>query len=192
MRLSRGVRLRKKGLGLAGYTYSYPRPMVTVDAVVFALRSGQLSVLLVRRKNDPFAGQWALPGGFVDVDEPLDAAVQRELHEETGLSGIQLFQFHAFGDPGRDPRGRSISVAYLGIADAAQHAPRGHDDAAEAAWFPASRLPKLAFDHDEIVKHAVKRLQFLVTCAAAGITLPDTLEWHPVFRHKIAETGRED
>ena len=132
------------------YTYEYPRPMVTVDAVVFRRRAGVSEVLLIRRGRDPFAGCWALPGGFVEMDETLDTAAARELEEETGLTGIALEQFHAFGDPGRDPRGRSIAVAYWGMApeDAAV---QGGDDAAEAAWFPISALPPLAFDHDGII-----------------------------------------
>lgn len=132
------------------YTYTYPRPMVTVDTVIFAGAREDRRVALIRRKHEPFAGLWALPGGFLDMDETLEAAAARELREETGLSRIALTQFHTFGDPGRDPRGRSISVAYYGHIPecAVLHAA---DDAAEAEWFPVENLPPVAFDHDKIV-----------------------------------------
>ena len=134
------------------YTYAYPRPMVTVDAAVLSLRAGRPHILLVRRGRPPFEGCWALPGGFVEIDEPLETAVARELREETGLTGIVLRQMHTFGEPHRDPRGRSISVVYRGEAPA-DAAVTGGDDAAEAAWFPLDDLPSLAFDHDKVVKY---------------------------------------
>ena len=144
---------------MAPFIYDYPRPMVTVDAVVFAVRDDALEVLLIQRKHDPYEGQWALPGGFVDMDETLETAAARELEEETGLAGICLEQVHTFGDPGRDPRGRSISTAYVGLADPAKHTVKGGDDAADAAWFPVASLPALAFDHGLIVEYALERLR---------------------------------
>ncbi len=137
------------------YTYDYPRPMVTVDAAILSMRGGKRHVLLIRRGRPPFEGTWALPGGFVEIDEPLEAAVARELAEETGLTGVVLRQLHTFGEPGRDPRGRSISVVYWGEAppDAVV---TGGDDAAEAAWFPVDALPSLAFDHEKVVKYLVE------------------------------------
>ncbi len=138
------------------YIYSYPRPMVTVDAVVFTEREGRRAVLLIQRKHDPYAGAWALPGGFVEMEEALDAAAARELEEETGLRGVPLEQFYTFGDPGRDPRGRSISVAYVGAVDWRTQHPQGNDDAADARWFPLDELPPLAFDHRAIVEYAVR------------------------------------
>ena len=137
------------------YTYSWPRPNVTVDAVVF--RPGpekRLEILLIRRDRAPFAGCWALPGGFVEEHEPLDAAAARELAEETGLKGVALCQLRAFGDPGRDPRGHTISIAYTGDAPPDARA-LGGDDAREAAWFPLDALPALAFDHLKIVEYAL-------------------------------------
>jgi 8-oxo-dGTP diphosphatase len=138
------------------YIYDYPRPMVTVDAVVFARQQARRVVLLVERGRNPFAGSWALPGGFVEMEETLETAVARELAEETGVTGVVLRQFHTFGDPGRDPRGRSISVAFVGETNAALHAPRGGDDAAAARWFPVDELPELAFDHCVIVEQALR------------------------------------
>ncbi|HNR31844.1 MAG TPA: NUDIX hydrolase [Candidatus Hydrogenedentes bacterium] len=138
------------------FVYPYPRPMVTVDAVVFTVRDGRREVLLIERKHAPFAGSWAFPGGFVEMDETLDAAAARELDEETGLTGIPLRQFHAFGDPGRDPRGRSIAVAYVGEADWRKVSPQAADDARAARWFPADAPPPLAFDHARILEYALR------------------------------------
>ncbi|MBN2311830.1 MAG: NUDIX hydrolase [Candidatus Hydrogenedentes bacterium] len=155
------------------YTYDYPRPMVTVDAVVFAVFESQLRVATIRRRFDPYAGAWALPGGFVEMDEDLDAAAARELAEEAGIRGVPLVQFRAFGAPGRDPRGRSISVAFLAAVDAARHPLRAADDAAEADWLPVGERQVLAFDHAEIVEYALDRLRELVErgAGAAGALL---------------------
>lgn len=150
------------------YTYEYPRPMFTVDAVVMAVRDARLEVLLVRRKHDPFGGCWAMPGGFVDMDETLEAAVARELEEETGLSGIRLTQMHTFGDPGRDPRGRAISTAYLALVDPARHTPRAADDADAAQWLPVAEARGLAFDHDKMVACGWERLRYIADHAGLG------------------------
>ena len=139
------------------YTYDYPRPAVTVD-VVIVTRERRPRVLLVRRKHEPFAGMWAIPGGFVDMDEPLEAAAKRELREETGVEAGRLEQLHTFGDPGRDPRGRTISVVYLARVDAGRVRPEAADDAAEVGWHSLSRLPPLAFDHEQILACARRRL----------------------------------
>ncbi len=117
------------------YTYEYPRPALTVDCVIVGLDGPRLKVLLIQRDHDPFAGCWALPGGFVEIDEPLDTAAYRELAEETGLSGIALEQFFTFGRPDRDPRGRTVSVAYLGLVRTDQCQPRAADDARNVGWF---------------------------------------------------------
>ena len=137
-------RARKK------YTYDYPRPAVTVDAVIVT-REAKPRVLLIRRKHEPFAGAWALPGGFVDMDETLEESARRELREETGVEVGELEQLHTFGDPGRDPRGRTVSVVYLGRADPRQVKPQAQDDAAAVAWHSLRRPPRLAFDHAEIL-----------------------------------------
>jgi 8-oxo-dGTP diphosphatase len=114
--------------------------------------------LLIRRKHEPFAGAWALPGGFIDMDETLQASAARELREETGLVVADLEQLHTFGDPGRDPRGRTVSVAYLARVDAEAVSPRADDDASEVGWHDLDQLPELAFDHDRILAFARERL----------------------------------
>ncbi len=163
----------------ARYTYEYPRPMLTVDSVVFGILGAHLHVLLVRRKNDPFADAWALPGGFVEMDEPLEEAAARELEEETGVGGIMLEQFHAFGDPGRDPRGRSVTVAYLALIDAARFNLKPNDDASAVGWFPVMSLPELAFDHAHIVDRAWDYLGIAIRHIGVGaqcLAEPFTME----------------
>ena len=141
------------------YTYEHPRPMLTVDVVAITIQSEQLYVLLIQRKQEPFHGSWALPGGFVDLDESLDKAAARELAEETGLVGITLKQLHTYGDPQRDPRGRVISVAYFAFIPAGMSLNlRGGSDASLARWFPTTELPELAFDHRKIIDKALSRL----------------------------------
>lgn len=135
------------------HTYPFPRPAVTVDAVILSPLEQGYEVLLIRRGHEPYEGRWALPGGFLDMDEELEEAAARELEEETGLEGIALEQFGTFGKIGRDPRGRTVSVAYMAIVGARPQA-RAGDDAAEVGWFPLMGLPDLAFDHGEILDHA--------------------------------------
>jgi 8-oxo-dGTP diphosphatase len=141
----------------AKYTYDYPRPAVTVDIVVLS-SDRDPQVLLVRRKQEPFAGSWAIPGGFIDMEETLESAARRELLEETGLKAAKLIQVKTFGDPDRDPRGRTISVVYLTHADRHRTKPRAADDAAQVGWHSLRRPPKLAFDHARILDH-IRRLQ---------------------------------
>lgn len=148
--------MNKKGK----YIYDWPRPMVTVDAVVFTYSGDRAKVLLINRGKEPFKGRWALPGGFVDMDEELEDAVVRELAEETGLTGVRLEQMHTFGTIGRDPRGRQISVAFMGIASEEQIKIKAGDDAAQAQWFDIENLPKdMAFDHNEVVRFAIEQLK---------------------------------
>jgi 8-oxo-dGTP diphosphatase len=140
------------------YTYEYPRPAVTVDCVLFAMREADVAVLLVQRKNPPYRGAWALPGGFVNQDEALDRAAYRELAEETGItSGVALEQLRAYGDPGRDPRGHTVSVVFSSFLVVAPQ-PVAGDDAAAAAWHELRSLPRLAFDHAAIVAYARSQL----------------------------------
>jgi 8-oxo-dGTP diphosphatase len=138
------------------FTYSYPRPAVTVDGVVFRIPVIEAEVLLIKRGNPPFAGRWAIPGGFIDMDETPEEAVARELAEETGISGVEFFQVHTYGSVNRDPRHRTISIAYAGLLQDQVQIAKGGDDAAEAGWFPIHQLPPLAFDHHEIVADAIE------------------------------------
>lgn len=133
--------------------------LVTVDAAIFLWKDSELNILLIQRKNDPFKDAWALPGGFVDKDEALDKAAKRELKEETGMRAVNLEQFGAFGDPKRDPRGRVVSVGYLGLVSAAREKVKAADDAADAQWYSLNKLPKLAFDHKKIITEATQRLK---------------------------------
>jgi 8-oxo-dGTP diphosphatase len=139
------------------YTYDNPRPAVTAD-IVLITKETRPRILLIRRKYEPFVGCWALPGGHVDEYEPLEVAARRELKEETGLEVKRLEQFQAFGDPGRDPRGWTVTVAFLARVSAAKLKPVAGDDAAEAAWYPLDALPPLAFDHDKIIAAAIRHL----------------------------------
>lgn len=136
------------------FTYDYPRPALTVDAVVFRENSGIREVLLIQRNHYPFEGMWALPGGFVDMDETCEEAIVRELKEETDLIHENLKQLHTFSTVGRDPRGRTVSVTFCGIADSQNSNVKGGDDARDARWFSLSDLPELAFDHIEAVQMA--------------------------------------
>ncbi len=146
----------------------YERPSVTVDVVIFSVVEGELKVLLVKRKNWPFEGTWAIPGGFVEMDESLEEAAARELYEETGVKGVYLEQFYTFGRPGRDPRTRVISVAYLTLVDAARLQPQAADDAADVGWFSVHDPPPLAFDHVDILKRALQRLRHKLESTALG------------------------
>jgi 8-oxo-dGTP diphosphatase len=155
------------------HTYNYPRPAVTVDCVVFGLDLGaeDLKILLIQRKGEPFAGQWAFPGGFVEMDETLEQSAKRELHEETGIAQLYLEQLYTFGDPGRDPRDRTVSVAYYALVKLSDHAPKASDDAKAVGWFPAAKPPKLAFDHAKILTVALSRLRAKVRYQPIGFEL---------------------
>lgn len=135
------------------YTYKYPRPAVTTDCVVFT-NEEEPKVLLIQRGNEPYKGCWAFPGGFMNMEETAEECAVRELKEETGLTVNQIQQIGAYSKVDRDPRGRTISIAYLAIVDAPA-AVSGMDDAAKAAWFPLTSLPNLAFDHQDIMTDAI-------------------------------------
>jgi len=153
------------------YSYEYPRPAVTVDCVVFGLDDADLKVLLIQRQLEPFAHSWALPGGFVLMDESLDSAALRELEEETGLSKVYLEQLYTYGAPDRDPRGRVITVAYYALAKLSDHAVRAATDAENVGWFSVDELPSLAFDHEAIIAMAHERLRGKVRYAPVGFEL---------------------
>jgi len=137
------------------YIYEYPRPAVTADCIVIT-KEAEPKVLLIERGGEPFKGCWALPGGFMNMDETTEQCAFRELEEETGLKIGEVHQIGAYSRVDRDPRGRTITVAYLAVVDA-PIAVKGQDDAAKAQWFPLSALPELAFDHEEIMRDAIKK-----------------------------------
>ncbi len=140
------------------FVYRYPRPMLTVDAIVLLEESNQTpKVLLIKRRNDPYKGYWAFPGGFVDMDETAEHAASRELEEETGLSGINLKQFYTASKVDRDPRGRNISVIFYGFTDKENSKIEAADDALKAEWVSIKKLPALGFDHSEILEAFLKR-----------------------------------
>ncbi|MBN2683247.1 MAG: NUDIX hydrolase [Bacteroidales bacterium] len=133
------------------FIYEYPRPMVTVDCIVIYDCNNEFEVLLIKRKNEPFMNFLALPGGFVDMDEDLKEAALRELEEETGIKDIEIEQFKTFGKPGRDPRGRNITIVYYCILKDKKPEILAGDDASEALWINKNELPILAFDHNEVL-----------------------------------------
>jgi 8-oxo-dGTP diphosphatase len=153
------------------YTYQYPRAALTVDCVVFGFDEGELKLLLIERDLEPFIGKWALPGGFVRVDETLEAAARRELEEETGMRDVFLEQLYTFGAIDRDPRERVVSVAYYALVKLADHTVKAATDARDARWFPAADLPELAFDHSEIAAAALARLRGKVRYEPIGFEL---------------------
>lgn len=139
------------------FCYDYPRPAVTVDIVVF---SGDApDVLLIRRKQPPFEKHWALPGGFIEMEESLETSALRELEEETGVTDVMLTEVGVFGAPSRDPRGRVITIAYTTVVDRSELNIEAGSDASETAWFLSTDLPKLAFDHREIIRKALEKLK---------------------------------
>ena len=146
---------------------------LTVDAVVFGYEDGEISVLLIKRKYEPFKGNWAIPGGFVKEEESLEEAVERELHEETGVRINYLEQLYTFGKPDRDPRERVVSVAYFGLVRPDAFRILASTDAEEVEWFNINNLPELSFDHKEILKIAIGRLKAKITYEPLGFELLD-------------------
>ncbi len=155
------------------YSYEFERPGLTVDCVIFGLdlEEENLQVMLIERDLEPFAGMWAIPGGFVHNGESLEQAALRELREETGITDVFLEQLYTFGDPGRDPRGWVVSVAYYALVSPEKHSISATTDARQARWFPVAALPRLAFDHDEILKVAIDRIRGKLTYAPIGFEL---------------------
>jgi 8-oxo-dGTP diphosphatase len=153
------------------YSYEYPRAALAVDCVVFGLDERDLKVLLIQRKLPPFQHAWALPGGFVRLDETIDEAAERELREEAGVSDVYLEQLYTFGVLDRDPRERVVTVAYYALAKLGDHRIRAATDAMGVGWFGLDDLPKLAFDHHGIVHQAHDRLRGKVRYAPVGFEL---------------------
>ncbi len=153
-------------------TSAYPPITVTIDCVVFGLdEDDELKILLIQRAIDPFENRWALPGGFVHIDESLEEAAARELSEETGLHDIFLEQLYTFGDPGRDPRTRVVTVAYYALVNLRDHPVQAASDARNAAWFATDDMPDLAFDHDRILAAALERLRGKIRYMPIGFEL---------------------
>ena len=156
------------------FNYEYPRPALTVDCVVFGFDEGDLKVLLIQRKLKPYKNRWALPGGFVRLEETLDEAARRELAEESGVKNVYLEQLYTFGDLNRDPRERVVSVAYYALVKLAGHDVQAATDAENAAWFSVDDVPALAFDHETILETALARLKAKVRYEPIGFELlPD-------------------
>lgn len=153
------------------HTYEFPRPALTIDCVVFGLDEDDLKVMLVQRDLEPFAGMWALPGGFVRPDETLDEAADRELREETGIGNVFLEQLYTFGAVDRDPRERVVSVAYYALVNLRDHKIQAATDARDAAWFRMDDLPSLAFDHEKILDVAAARIKGKVRYEPIGFEL---------------------
>lgn len=153
------------------FTYQHARPALAVDCVVFGLDDAGLQILLIQRGLEPFQGKWALPGGFVHLDETIDEAARRELEEETGLEKVYLEQLFTVGTLDRDPRERVVTVAYYALVKLSDHRVKAATDAREAAWFSVADLPSLAFDHEEIVQKALERLKGKVRYQPIGFEL---------------------
>ena len=153
------------------YTYTYPRPALTVDCVVFGLADTELKVLLIERSLPPFQGCWALPGGFVELEESLEASALRELQEETGIKQVFLEQLYTFGAVDRDPRERVVSVAYYALVNLSEHPVQAASDARRAEWFAVATIPALAFDHDQVLAQALARLKGKVRYEPIGFEL---------------------
>lgn len=177
------------------HTYEYPMPAVTVDVVVFALVESKLKVLLIKRGDDPYAGYWALPGGFLEENEPISAGALRELKEETTLvpEGPLVF-LNAYGNPGRDPRGWTISLAHIALVGPPLPEVVGSDDASEAEWRDIDAPSELAFDHAEILADAIVRLKSLIDLGELGLgLLPKTFGMADIERlfQTLGETPEE-
>lgn len=155
------------------YTYEYPRPALSVDCVIFGLNDDELKVLLIERAHEPYAGYWAFPGGFVDMNETTEEAAKRELQEETGIQNMYMEQLYTFSDVNRDPRGRVISVAYYALVKLSDFTSqvRASSDAKRAEWFQVNNLPPLAFDHAKIFEVAFNRLKGKVRYQPIGFEL---------------------
>ena len=154
-----------------GYTYKYPHPAVTCDCVVFGFDGKDLKILLIERGLDPYKGCWAFPGGFMNINETAEQCAKRELEEETGLKVARIEQFHTFSDVDRDPRERVVTIAFIGLVK--QIEVKGGDDAAKAQWFPLKDIPRLAFDHDYILRLAQRTLKERIHFESIGFDLMD-------------------
>ena len=151
------------------YCYKYPHPAVSTDCVIFGFDGSELQVLLIERGIEPFKGKWAFPGGFLNMDETAGEGALRELKEETGLENAYIEQFNTYSDPGRDPRERVITIAHYALVRIQEV--KGGDDAAKAQWFPIDKVPQLAFDHDKILRDAMRKLRERIHFEPIGFEL---------------------
>ncbi|MBQ2196643.1 MAG: NUDIX hydrolase [Prevotella sp.] len=176
------------------YHYKYPHPSVTTDCVIFGFDGTRLNVLLIERGNDPYKGCWAFPGGFLNMDESALEGAKRELYEETGLRDAYIHQFHAFSAPDRDPRERVISIAYFALVRLTDV--KAGDDAAKAQWFPLDEIPPLAFDHDKMLREALKALRRLIHFEPIGVELlPENLtktQLQSLYEAILGKSGMND
>jgi len=163
------------------FTYPYPRPSVTTDCVIFGYDGKDLKLLLVERGIPPFKGMWALPGGYLQMDEDAIDGAKRELFEETGLRDAYIEQFRTFSAVDRDPRGRVITIAHLALVRISEV--KGGDDAAKARWFPLKDVPQLAFDHDMILREAMKALRQKIHFEPVGFELLPAVFTMPQLQH---------
>jgi 8-oxo-dGTP diphosphatase len=188
------------------YTYEYPRPAVTTDCVIFGFDEGELKILLIERAIEPFKGMWALPGGFIDMDEDAESCARRKLKQETCLENIYMEQLYTFSAVNRDPRYRVVSVAWYALVKLSDYHAQAGTDTSRVQWFPLTELPALAFDHQEILKAATERLKGKIRYQPVGFellperfTLPDLHRLYETvlqatldrrnFRKKILGTG---
>ncbi|MDP2628962.1 MAG: NUDIX domain-containing protein [Nanoarchaeota archaeon] len=151
--------------------HNFKKPSVTADIVIFTIKDNGLKVLLVKRKITPFKGSWALPGGFVRIDESLEDAAKRELEEETGVKDVYLEQLFSFGDPKRDPRGRVITITYMALVNSENIKLRATTDVSDAKWFSAKKTLQLAFDHKKILDYALQRLKWKLEYTTVAFSL---------------------
>lgn len=156
------------------YSYDYPRPAVTADCIIFGFDGSDLKLLLIERALEPYAGMWALPGGFMRMDESIEECAKRELREETNVHDVYMEQFRVFSTPKRDPRGRVITTAFIALVRPSDYEVIGGDDASRAAWFRIDMLPPLAFDHAEIINMARERLKEIIKLKPVAFKLVDT------------------
>lgn len=155
------------------FSYKYPRPAVTTDCVIFGFDGKQLHILLIERSRDPYKGTWALPGGFLEMDETAEEGAARELYEETHVKDVFLEQFHVFSAVNRDPRERVITIAFYALIRQCDYQILAGDDAARACWFEVDELPPLAFDHDEIISKAREHLKIKLKVSPIAFRLLD-------------------
>lgn len=168
------VQQKKQSRDESSQLTRYELPLVTVDIVLFTVQQGRLKVLLIRRKGEPYMHMWAIPGGFINSGESLEAAAARQLHEETNVENIYLEQLRAFGKPGRDPRARVITVAYFALVSSKKLHLKADANAEDVRWFCVTELPELAFDHAVIVQEALVAVkERLENSAIAFQLLPD-------------------